>query len=56
MIPDGFDVVARANAEHVVSDSFEYAYRWAMATCSALALGGAVVSLFTIRNPSKIKT
>ncbi len=56
VIPDGFDVVARANAEHVVSDSFEYAYRWAMATCSALALGGAVVSLFTIRNPSKIKT
>jgi len=37
-----------SGAQRTVSESFGYAYRWAMMTCAVLALGGGLVSALTI--------
>jgi EmrB/QacA subfamily drug resistance transporter len=48
VLPPDFDAESRRSAQGVVSDSFGYAYRWAMMTCAMLALGGGLVSGLTV--------
>jgi len=48
VMPSDFDAESRTGAQRTVSESFGYAYRWAMMTCAVLALGGGLVSALTI--------
>jgi MFS family permease len=51
VIPDDFNPAAHQAAESAVKSSFLFAFRWAMGTSAALALGAAVISFAGIHNP-----
>jgi len=50
IIPDTFTEAARQEALRAVRSAFIYGFRRAMAACSVLAFGGAMVSVALIRN------
>ena len=51
VIPDTFRGTTRLVVRQAITDSFVYAFRWAMGISASLALTGALVSVRTIRNP-----
>jgi hypothetical protein len=56
VIPDDFNPAAQQAAESAVKSSFLFAFRWAMGTSAALALGAAVISFAGIHNPPADET
>lgn len=50
VVPNSFSEEDHTVARQAIDHAFAYAFDWAMWTSSGLALGGAIVSFFTIHN------
>ena len=56
IVPDTFDETSQHLVRSAVREAFIYGFRWAMAVCAILALGGSMVSLACVRNPTLQQT